>query len=69
MKRRKFIIVIVIGGTAAAWSLAASAERAARVSPVKQIRLTERQVRGFIAAQKEMAVVAESRQREPRPES
>jgi hypothetical protein len=69
MKRREFIIVIVIGGTAAAWSLAASAERAARVPPVKQIRLTERQIQGFIAAQKEMAVVAESRQREPRPES
>jgi hypothetical protein len=44
MKRREFIIVIVIGGTAAAWSLAASAERAARVPPVKQIRLTERQI-------------------------
>jgi len=53
MKRREFIIVIVIGGTAAAWSLAASAERAARVPPVKQIRLTERQIQGFIAAQKE----------------
>ena len=58
-------LLAALGG-AAAWPLAASAERATRVTPVKQIRLTERQIQGFIAAQKEMAVVAEFGQRDPR---
>jgi hypothetical protein len=56
-------LLAALGGAAAAWPLAASAERATRVTPVKQIRLTERQIQGFIAAQKEMAVVAEFGQR------
>ena len=59
-------LLAALGGAAAAWPLAASAERATRVTPVKQIRLTERQIQGFIAAQKEMAVVAEFGQRDPR---
>ena len=59
-------LLAALGAAVAAWPLAASAERATRVTPVKQIRLTERQIQGFIAAQKEMAVVAEFGQRDPR---
>jgi hypothetical protein len=46
--------------------LPASAERATPVTRVKQIRLTERQIQGFIAAQKDMAAIAELDHRDPR---
>jgi hypothetical protein len=41
---------------------------AAAQAPVKQIRLTEKQVQGFIAAQKDMAAVAEKMQGSDQPD-
>src|SRR5262249_12619443 len=59
-------LLAALGGAAVAWPLAARAEGAGGGKRGKQIRLTERQIQGFIAAQKQMAVVAEFDQRDPR---
>ena len=48
----------------AAVALICLAGAAAAQAPVKQIRLTEKQVQGFIAAQKDMAAVVEKMQAE-----
>jgi len=66
MNRRKFIMLL---SGATAWPLAGSAERARPVARVKQVRLTERQIQRFIAAEKDMAVVADFDQRDPRLET
>jgi hypothetical protein len=63
LRRRQFITLL---GGAAAWPLAAGAERATPVTRMKQIRLTERQVQGFVAAQKDVATIAELDHRDPR---
>jgi hypothetical protein len=47
-------VIALLGGAAVLWPLAASAQRRTRVTRVEQIRLTERQIQGFIAAHKEM---------------
>jgi hypothetical protein len=55
-------VLRVVTATFAAAVLICFVGAAAAQAPVKQIRLTEKQVQGFIAAQKDMAAVAEKMQ-------
>lgn len=55
-------VLRVVTATFAAAALICFVAAAAAQTPVKQIRLTEKQVQGFIAAQKDMAAIAEKMQ-------
>jgi hypothetical protein len=63
VKRREFITLL--GGAAASWPLVVRAQQPTPVTRVKQIRLTERAVRSFIVAHKDMTAAAGSTPRRP----